>query len=561
MASNATPSYEEALGHVEWLASSDARATLHAVGGSDVGRPIHALVLASSPASPQPSMGDLASLRARMPEDGGKPVVLVNNAIHPGEPCGVNASLAMATDWLRLPDGPGHPLRAATWVIIPQYNVGGASRRNCCTRANQDGPEAYGFRGNAQNLDLNRDFVKMDSRNAFTFVETFHAVNPDVFIDTHTSNGADYPYTMTLIETQPDKAGPVLGPFIRDTLTPALNAAMAERGVPMVPYVYSRGETPDDGIMGFLETPRYSTGYAALWGTLGFTTEAHMLKPFPDRVKATRYFLESMAAWLQDHGGDVLDARERERQRVAQAESLPVRWALDPVNHDSLMFEGYTARREWSSVTAGRRLKYLRDKPWKRRIRHDNAYLATHEESIPAFWVIPQAWRRVVERLQANGVRMEPLTKDTVMALEVTSVESFTSSSRPYEGHHPLTVDSCITEETLVSLHRGDWVIPSSQPAKRYLTEVLSPFAHDAFLVWNFFDAALQRKEYFSGYVFEDLAADMLAQDEGLRAAYAAMQREHPEWEERPREALMWLYSQSEHDEGTAYRLPVFRGR
>ena len=110
-------------------------------------------------------------------------------------------------------------------------------------------------------------------------------------------------------------------------------------------------------------------------------------------------------------------------------------------------------------------------------------------------------------------------------------------------------------------MHRGDWVIPSSQPAKRYLTEVLSPFAHDAFLVWNFFDAALQRKEYFSGYVFEDLAADMLAQDEGLRATYAAMQREHPEWEERPREALMWLYSQSEHDEGTAYRIPVFQGR
>ena len=102
-----------------------------------------------------------------------------------------------------------HPLATSSWVFIPQYNVGGASRRNCCTRANQDGPEGYGFRGNAANLDLNRDFIKMDSRNAEAFVALFRAMDPDVFVDTHTSNGADYPYTMTLITTQEDKAGPV----------------------------------------------------------------------------------------------------------------------------------------------------------------------------------------------------------------------------------------------------------------------------------------------------------------------------------------------------------------
>ena len=181
------------------------------------------------------------------------------------------------------------PLACATWVIIPQYNVGGASRRNCCTRANQDGPEAYGFRGNAQNLDLNRDFVKMDSRNAFTFVETFHAVNPDVFIDTHTSNGADYPHDDAHRDPA-DKAGPVLGPFIRDTLTPALNAAMAERGVPMVPYVYSRGETPDDGIMGFLRDASLQHRVCCPVGNPRIHHGGAHAQTFPDRVKATRHF-------------------------------------------------------------------------------------------------------------------------------------------------------------------------------------------------------------------------------------------------------------------------------
>ena len=130
--------------------------------------------------------------------------------------------------------------------------------------------------------------------------------------------------------------------------------------------------------------------------------------------------------------------------------------------------------------------------------------------------MIPQAWRRVVSRLQANEVNMEPIERDTVMLLEVTWIESFSSSSRPYEGHHPISVDSVRTEVQPVQLYRGDWVVPSDQKAKRYLTEVLSPLAHDAFLHWNFFDAALQQKEYFSSYVFEDLAADLLAGDEGL---------------------------------------------
>ena len=129
----------------------------------------------------------------------------------------------------------------------------------------------------------------MDSRNAEAFVSLFHDVDPDVFVDTHTSNGADYPYTMTLIATQADKAGPVLGPFLRDVMEPALYAGMKEAHGPMVPYVYSLGETPEEGILSFLETPRYSTGYTTLFGTLGFTTEAHV-EVVPARVQATHAF-------------------------------------------------------------------------------------------------------------------------------------------------------------------------------------------------------------------------------------------------------------------------------
>jgi hypothetical protein len=90
---------------------------------------------------------------------------------------------------------------------IPIYNIG-ALNRNSTTRANQDGPEIYGFRGNGRNYDLNRDFIKSDTKNTKSFAELFHKLNPDVFIDNHVSNGADYQYKLTYIMTQQNQLGP-----------------------------------------------------------------------------------------------------------------------------------------------------------------------------------------------------------------------------------------------------------------------------------------------------------------------------------------------------------------
>ena len=553
--SNATPTWEEAVEIATLLSMSDSRCTLHELGKGDIGRPIHALVLTAEPWDserfPNPDVADRLA-----PSKGERVTVLVNNAIHPGEPCGVNASLALLMKWLAEPDGVDHPLRHANWVVIPQYNVGGAARRNCCTRANQNGPESYGFRGNAANLDLNRDFVKMDSRNAEAFVRLMHAVDPDVFVDTHTSNGADYPYTMTLITTQPDKAGPVLGPFLREIMEPDLMQRMKEHGWPTVPYVYSRGETPEGGIMGFLETPRYSTGYAVLFGTLGFTTEAHMLKPFENRVAATHAFLESLSELIEESGEQILEIRELERNRIREAQALPVRWALSN-EVDSISFTGFSSRKEWSPISRSNRLRYDRSQIWTKNIAWANHYQAVDSVDIPTAWILPQAWRHVASRLEANGVKLQVLERDTSMYLDVMWVDRFRSSG-PYEGHHPLAIDSVHSTRERIELYKGDFIIPSNQPAKRYLAEVFSPKAHDAFLVWNFFDAALQRKEYYSSYVFEETAEELLESDPLLRSKWEEAQRAHPEWDDQPGAALRWIYEASQYNEGTVNRYPVY---
>lgn len=552
---NATPTWAETIAAYEQLAESDARARLLKIGVGDVGRPIHAFILSNGTAE----WSDLESYKLHRQANPDRMVLLVNNAIHPGEPCGVDASIT----WLRslIADAAkfDRVLSSMDVVVIPMYNVGGALNRNCCTRTNQDGPESYGFRGNARNLDLNRDFIKMDSRNSQAFVRLFQAVSPHIFVDTHTTNGADYPYAMTLISTQPDKAGPVLGELIQEELEPFLYRAMEAKHHPMSPYVNSIGETPEEGIAGFLETPRYSTGYTALFGCVGFTAEAHMLKPFPVRVSATIALLESIVDCMLAKEEVIVKAKRTEQNRWAGSDSFDVRWERS-TEATALQFKGYASRKEISSVTGDIRLKYDPSETWEKEIPYYNQYIATVASEVPDFFIIPQAWHEAIDRLTWNGVHMTQLPSDTLATLRVSYLEAFNSTSMPYEGHHMNSVGHVRTEAEPIQLFAGDWLIETrNQPSLRYLMEVLDPRAHDSFFTWNFFDSAMQQKEHFSAYVFEETAARLLASDEALRQRFNAAMAADSELSGNSDAQLNWLYRASQHYEGSVNRYPVYR--
>lgn len=552
---NATPTWSEAIAAFQVLADDHEEATLIEVGKSDVGRPIHAFVF--SPGADQ--VTSLETLESLMTSSNERMAMLVNNAIHPGEPCGVDASIGWMRDVLGNRSLKKAYLNTMDVVIIPMYNIGGALNRNCCSRTNQDGPEAYGFRGNSRNLDLNRDFIKMDSRNAEAFIQLFHAVKPDVFVDTHTTNGADYPYRMTLITTQVDKAGPVIGPFLTKRFEPRLYQRMEKLGEPMIPYVNLRNEIPENGIVAFLETPRYSTGYTTLFSTLGFTAEAHMLKPFPERVEATRKLLQEVGLLSLEMAPEIKQIRNEEQVRLSKVRGLPVRWSLDAADSTQLAFKGYTAKREVSAITKGIRLRYDQSVMWEDSISYLNAYKIKHVTVLPAFYCIPQAWHEVVDRLAWNGIEMTALTRDTVMELQVDYIESFDSSSRPYEGHHVNTTDSITQVNEWVQLYAGDWIISTEQDGIRFLAETLDPRAHDSYFTWNFFDSSLQQKEHYSGYVFEETAFDLLQNDAVLSTAFEEEKALFPERMNSPRAQLNWIYKHSPHYEGTVNRYPVFR--
>ncbi|MEL6945459.1 MAG: M14 family zinc carboxypeptidase, partial [Bacteroidota bacterium] len=391
--SNATATYAETISFYEKLADDFEELRLIEVGQTDVGRPLHLAVLTTD--------RDFTPERSRV---NNKAVLLINNAIHPGEACGVDASMLLVRDFLTDPTLKKQ-LANLTIVVIPFYNIGGGLNRNSTTRVNQNGPESYGFRGNAQHLDLNRDFIKCDSRNAQSFNKIFTDWSPDVLIDNHTSNGADYQYTISLIATQHNKLESQMANYLNSKMLPYLYDYMKDVDWEMTPYVYA-ADTPDKGIAGFLDLPRYSSGYAALHNTFSFMPETHMLKPFEDRVQSTYSFMRGMIKYLSRNYREVQSVRKQAFQSLRNTTNFPINWELDLKNWDPLVFKGYEAKYKESEISGKERLYYDREEPYEKSIRHYNYYNVSDSVRSPIAYIVPQSSYRVIERMKWNGIRM-----------------------------------------------------------------------------------------------------------------------------------------------------------
>ena len=541
---NRTATYEEAIEFYKKLAASSPLINIVEEGLTDSGKPLHTLIVSTSP----------YKNRSEVKEDN-KAVLLINNAIHAGEPCGVDASMMLARE---LATTHTELLEEVVVVIIPFYNIGGVLNRNSHTRANQNGPESYGFRGNARNYDLNRDFIKCDTENARSFARLFKKWSPDVFVDNHTSNGADYPYTLTLIPTQSDKLASPMRKYLDENLLPDLYAQMKKTDWEMTPYVYAR-TTPDEGIRAFLDSPRYSSGYAALHNSFSFMPETHMLKPFPQRVKSTHAFLHTMLKHLNENKDAILQARREAYLEIQTNKKLSIDWGLDQSKHDSIFFKGYTATRIPSKVTGRERLYYDHQQPFEKNIPFFKYYKATQIVDIPEAYIIPQSYRHLVELMQMHGVEVEVLSSNKTMNVAQYKILDFETTGYPYEGHYLHSDVKLEKYNTTIEYKMGDFIISTNQVAVQYIVHVLEPQAKDSFFAWNYFDSILQQKEHFSSYVFEDRAWELLQNDPALKTAFEKKKSEDAEFAKSSYAQLDFIYHHSPHYEKTHRVYPVGR--
>ena len=541
---NQTATYDEAISFYKKLAATYPQAKLLTYGNTDIGKPLNLLVLAKD------KVFDPVAIKKA-----DKRVLLINNGIHPGEPEGIDAAMMLARDLLKnnlLPDN-------VVICIIPVYNIDGSLNRNSTTRANQNGPEAYGFRGNSKNYDLNRDFIKTDSKNSAAFQEIFNSWQPEIFVDTHTSNGADYQYTMTLIPTQKDKLNSILSAYLTKTMVPSLYEGMEKKGFELIPYINSVEETPDAGITGFIESPRYSTGYAALHNSIGFMPETHMLKAYDKRVEATYKLLQTYIKIVGRDAKIIGENKRKADEAVSLQKSFPLSWKLNETIYDMLTFKGYAAKYKPSTVSAADRLYYDRNEPYTKQIKYWNKFepLVTIEK--PIAYIIPKAWDKVIALLKLNGVKVQQLVNDEQIAVDTYYIQDYKTSARPYEGHYLHNNIQLMTKPQQQKFYSGDYIVYVNQPQNRYIVETLEPQATDSFFTWNFFDSILDQKEHFSAYVFEDTATDLLKNDPKLKKELEDEKANNPDLTKKPSAQLEFVYKHSNSYEKTHLQYPIVR--
>ncbi len=540
-----TATYFECIAFYKSLSASFSSIKILTGDTTDAGYPLHVILFSAD-----------KNFNASTWHKQHKIVILINNGIHPGEPDGIDASMMLLRD---LADEKFKAPSNIALAVIPVYNIGGSLNRNSFSRVNQHGPESYGFRGNAENLDLNRDFIKADSRNAFAFEKIFHLLNPDIFIDNHVSDGADYQHTMTLLTTQHNKLQGGIGDFLHDVFEPALYKSMKEKNWPMCPYVNFEEGDVSTGWDAFYDAPRYSTGYAALFETIGFMPETHMLKPFADRVKSTYAFMQTVIEESEKFSDKIIEKRSASIAAIKQQKNFPLSWKVDSSKNDVIDFKGYDTSIKTSDVTGLPRLYYDHSKPFEKQVKIYNTYVPSMSIKKPEAYIIPQGWHDVIARLKLNGVIMQQLNKDTTINVEYYLLDDYKSMIKVYEKHHRNYDIHLSTKTDSVYFLKGDYIIYTDQAANRYIVETLEPLSDDSFFSWNFFDAVLQRKEFYSDYRWEDVAADYLKQHPEIRNQLEEKKKSDTAFANSAEQQLYFVYTHSPYSEAVYMKIPVFK--
>jgi hypothetical protein len=540
-----TATYEQTIAFYTELAKAYPEIAIQTIGETDSGKPLHLVTLNAE------KEFDFEAIRAH-----NKRILLINNGIHPGESDGIDATMLLFRDIVQ---GKITLPKQTVVVTIPIYNVGGSLNRNSTTRTNQNGPEEYGFRGNARNYDLNRDFIKSDTKNTRTFAEIFHLIKPDVFIDNHVSNGADYQYTLTHLFTQHNKLGGDLGDFLHTTMMPQLEKKLEDKDWDITPYVNVFNRTPDEGFSQFMDSPRYSTGYTTLWNTLGMMVETHMLKPYKQRVEGTYELMTSMIEIIETEGNQITKLRKTAVSEFHKNTTYPIRWAIDSSHKTTLQFKGFEGKMIDSDVTGLKRLKYDKTRPFTKDIIYNNYMAAQLEIDIPKAYIIPQQWWTIIDLLQLNDVKMTRFATDTTLVVNSYKIKGYDTRTEAYEGHYPHYNTELNSSEEKVAFRKGDYLISTNQDAVRYLMETLEPQAVDSFFNWNFFDTILQQKEGFSPYVWEDKARFILEQNPQLQEDFNIKKTKDEAFASNWYAQLDWLHKQSDHYEKAHLQYPVYR--
>ncbi len=528
-----SPGYDETVAWLKQLAGASPRLALETIGVTPQGRHLIAVIATKE------GVAGAADLPAT-----GRPTLLAQAGIHSGEIDGKDAGLMLLRD-LAL-GGKAHLLDRANFLFVPVFNADGHERSSAWNRPNQRGPVHQGWRTTAQNLNLNRDYMKAAAPEMQAMLSLLQAAQPALYLDLHVTDGIDYQYDITYGFHGWDgtPAWSLHGAAWLDKIwRPAVDTALAAAGHipgPLVFAVNNRDLT--QGITLGPGDPRFSNAYGDLRGIPSVLVENHSLKPYKQRVLGTYVLLEASLKALGDHADTVRQAIATDA--AARPETLPVNWTADPGATTRMDFKGIAYEEYTSPASGTKEVRWLgTPKLYPELPIHWTTKPGAVLPRPKAYWV-PGHKPEVIQRLRNHGIAMDLLEANRTIDVEFYRLVDPKPAAQPFEGRHLVTTK--VRRETRTeTFPAGSVRVPTDQPLGNLAMALLEPECNDSLFAWGFFPEILQRTEYIEGYVVAPMAERMLAADPKLKAEFEAKLAADPKFAADPQTRLQWFYERS----------------
>ena len=541
-----TDDYEGTIAYAKLLAKHFDQVNYTVLGTSAQGRDIPMLIV------DEKGLTDVKKIRKS-----GKDIILVESCIHPGEPNGKDAVFMLIKDMLA--DSVNRDLLSDfTLLFIPVVNPDGLADFSPYNRINQNGPEKMGWRVTAQGLNLNRDFTKLDSPELRAFVAMFNAWQPDMFFDTHATDGADYQYVTTYSIEDFGNYDPSLTRWWDDVWEPKIVTAMERHDMPITRYIeFHPWGDPTAALYDESFSAMFSESYATARNCPGILLETHMLKPYKDRVFSTYYMIVETLKIIRNNKDLFDNALAQARQNDLKLTELPINMepSTDTTWVDFLGFEYDTIQ---SDLTGGWYYAYDPTKPETRRTPKFRSDVAQKTLQVPEEYIIPVQYDKVIDIVRAHGFEVEELRKEKTMTVSTYKFKNVKFSPSPYEGRS--RVNHCEVEEISkeMTFPKGSVVVKAHQNGVRLLMNLLEPEMQGSLFEWGFFNTCLQRVEYFELYKMEPMARQMLEADPFLKVEFDTWMASFAPQDKPSQYAIMnWFYEHSPYFDENYLIYPV----
>ncbi|MGH9902005.1 MAG: hypothetical protein ACRD68_09365, partial [Pyrinomonadaceae bacterium] len=456
-------------------------------------------------------------------------------------------------------------LDRVTLLFIPIYNADGHERRSPYNRINQNGPAAMGWRGNGSNLNLNRDYLKADAPETRAWLRLWNEWEPDLFIDCHVTDGADFRYNVTYQYERHENVAAPVARWSQEAFDGRIVPAAEAAGNLLSHYmVFRDNRDPSKGIDSFIASPRFSTGFTAVARNRpGLLIETHMLKEHRSRVRGT---YDLLRAALEEVNRDP-EALTR-AVRLADAQTVAEGRVYDPARRVALRVEltdkpsqkllkGLDYRTELSDVSGAVRVVWG-TKPVDLTVPFYTEARAAVSVAPPLYYVVPPQWKGVIDVLVAHGFSLQRLAVPATLEVESYRFSDVKWASAPFEGRVMATFRSELVREKR-TFPAGSVVVPMAQARARAALHLLEPDAPDSFVAWGFFHAIFEQKEAGEDYVLEKLAREMMAKDEKLRREFEQRIAVDPKFASSARDRLRFFYERSPYWDSKMNLYPVGR--